>query len=265
MDKSFTELKELLEQNYPLNEAEIILRLLQEHLDSFPEEEKQQQLNRIFKLVQTNTPVQYITGRAWFSDFELHVNEHVLIPRPETDELVYWILKDEQKTAQLNVWDIGTGSGCIALALKKHAPSWNVLATDINPLSLSCAQENAKRLGLDIQWRLHDILNDTSPELQMDIIVSNPPYIPESEKENLEAHVLQEPHRALFVPDDDPLLFYRRIADIAAENLNLGGRLYFELHSNYALQTEAMLKEQGWHCELKRDMQGTWRMIRCTK
>lgn len=260
------QIAEQLNKIYSESEAKAIEQLL---LDFIEEQDNTDQIHaaeRVLRQVVDQTPVQYIIGKTWFSDFEVMLNEHVLIPRPETDELVHWILQEEQSERHNEVWDIGTGSGCIALALKRHAPNWQVMASDSSEKSLACAQANAERLGLQIQWHLHDILLDPYPgDGKLDIIVSNPPYILKSEKIHIDAHVLLEPHAALFVPEDDPLIFYKKIEEWGQTHLTEQGKIYFEVHSAYAIETEKMLQERGWTTELRKDMHGNWRMLCCIR
>lgn len=260
------QIREHLEKTYPANEAQTIEHLIQEFIEENDDEIQLQVAENILQQVIEGTPVQYITGRTWFSDFEINVNSSVLIPRPETDELVHWILQQEDKKVEHKVWDIGTGSGCIALALKKHAPKWKIFASDISQKTLQCARTNGKRLHLDIDWLQHDIFSDEMPmDTPVDILVSNPPYILQKEKEEMDAHVLREPHQALFVPEDDALIFYKRIEESAKKILAPQGKIYFEVHSTFALDTKIMMEERGWSTVLRRDMQGNWRMLYCSR
>ncbi|MBL0342065.1 MAG: peptide chain release factor N(5)-glutamine methyltransferase [Bacteroidetes bacterium] len=181
-------------------------------------------------------PVQYVTGMQWFYGNKFIVNENVLIPRPETEELVAWLL-DEYKgyKKRLKIMDIGTGTGCIPITLKINKPAAYVTATDISQKALAIAQENALNLRANVNFVCDDILHPTfEPKEKIDIIISNPPYIPISEAETLEKNVKDyEPHLALFVPDMDPLVYYKAILQYATQHLSEGGVVYFEIHKNY--------------------------------
>lgn len=218
------------------------------------------------KKLQNNTPIQHIAGSAWFYGNEFIVSEHVLIPRPETEELVDWILQAEFTTQRL--LDVGTGTGCISISIKKEMPSVDVVAMDVSPEALAIAEKNAQENNVKVEWRLFDILKWESfhKEEKFDVIVSNPPYIPNSDKQNMAANVLDyEPDLALFVPDNDPLLFYKVIADFALKYLATNGKLYFEIHERFGTETKNMLKEKGFKSiELRKDMQGKNRMVRAS-
>lgn len=212
-------------------------------------------------------PLQYILNKAWFLELELFVNPHTLIPRPETEELAQWIIKSSIKLeGDVNILDIGTGSGCIALALKKHIPEARICASDISAEALKIAKKNAKRLNLSLDFQQLDILN-TSQWKQLgsfNIIVSNPPYVLESDKVFLEKNVVDhEPGLALFVTDRDPLVFYHSIAEFCQRHLNPGGCLYFEIHEKMGTELVKLLRSKGFNdIELKMDLSGKNRMIR---
>lgn len=210
----------------------------------------------------TGRPLQYVTGKAWFCDMELIVNEGVLIPRPETEELVQWIIAEAGEKKGLRILDIGTGSGCIAISLAKALPQAIVSAVDISETALDTARKNAAANNADVDFRHLDILAQ-EPVKEFDIIVSNPPYVRESEKQDMRSNVLDhEPHTALFVSDDDPLLFYRRIALTAGGSLTAGGRLYFEINEAFGRETVEILTEAGFSdIELKKDIFDRDRMI----
>lgn len=215
-------------------------------------------------------PIQYIVGFTYFYGIKIKVNPAVLIPRPETEELVYWILQDFKKEGTpKKITDIGTGSGCIPLALKNKKSNWNVSGVDVSKEALAVAQENSQSLKLDITWKYVDILNpihwDKLPP--QDIIVSNPPYIPLHEKSLMEANVLDyEPTLALFIDNHDPLLFYHTIADFALKNLHSGGVLYFEMNENNTDKVKKMLLEKSYQqVILQEDINGKPRMIKATK
>jgi release factor glutamine methyltransferase len=210
-------------------------------------------------------PVQYILGVADFDGLKLAVGEGVLIPRPETEELVRWISGDSKNAK--TILDIGTGSGAIAIALAKRLPQAQVTAIDISGDALRWARENNERTGAGVTMLEADILESgldikTGP---YDVIVSNPPYIPASERAEMPTNVANhEPSGALFVPDDDPLLFYRRIARFARRHLLSCGALYFEIHENLACEVSELLKAEGFrNIELRQDINDKPRMIRC--
>lgn len=214
----------------------------------------------ILQKLRAHEPIQYIFGHTEWRGLDLLVTPATLIPRPETAELIDWILDSCDKSKPLHVLDIGTGSGCIAIALKKSAPLWQVIGIDISPDALEIAHENAKRNSVEVEWTQADILSPITNYLFpiLDIIVSNPPYICHREKANMEARVLDyEPHSALFVPDDEPLLFYRRIA-----TMKVAKSLYFEINEAYGKEVCDMLKELGYtDIQLKHDIYGKPRMV----
>lgn len=208
------------------------------------------EIDRILRELETHRPIQYILGRTRFYGMDLKVNESTLIPRPETEELIDLILDRYRDRKDLRVLDIGTGSGCIAIALARHLPFSQVTAIDISADALTVARENAEALHARVRFLQQDILSvapSTLPADNYDIIVSNPPYICDREKAEMEPNVLNyEPHGALFVPDCDPLLFYNAIADIALRTLSERGTLYFEINPLYHLEIERMLKAKGF-------------------
>ena len=212
-------------------------------------------------------PIQYILGETEFYGLNFNVNESVLIPRPETEELVDWIQKENDKSAPLNILDIGTGSGCIAISLKHEFPNASVTAFDISDKALETAKLNARQNKLEVNFSIVDILNPPEVSEKWDIIVSNPPYIPEEEKSEIHANVLDhEPHLALFVPNNDPLLFYRQIGLFAQKHLNSNGKLYFEIHRDAGQSSISLLKEQGFrNIELRKDISSNDRMIKAEK
>lgn len=228
--------------------------------------EKTAELNKIFGRLTEGEPVQYVLGRAEFSGRWFNVRPGVLIPRPETEELCAWITADSKASASPKVLDIGTGSGCIAITLQIDMPESNVTAWDISADALDVARENAQQLGANVNFVKQDALN-AKPEGEWDVIVSNPPYICEKEKKDMAVNVLEhEPHTALFVPDADPLLFYRAITRLAVQTLNKGGRLYFEINPIYADDTCRMMRAEGMTAvELRSDMYGKQRMAKGVK
>lgn len=228
--------------------------------------EKTAELNKIFGRLMEGEPVQYVLGRAEFCGRWFDVRPGVLIPRPETEELCAWITADSKASGSPKVLDIGTGSGCIAITLQLDMPESNVTAWDISADALDVARENAQRFGANVNFVKQDALN-AKPEGEWDVIVSNPPYICEKEKKDMAVNVLEhEPHTALFVPDADPLLFYRAITRLAVQTLSKGGRLYFEINPIYADDTCRMMRAEGMTAvELRSDMYGKQRMAKSVK
>lgn len=243
--------------------------------------EEEQPLFEALSQLKQERPLQYILGTAHFMDFELQVNGSVLIPRPETEELVQWILEDvaSRKSevrsrkpeagnmdfypSPLTILDIGTGSGCIAIALAKHLPHAKVYALDVSERALEVARENARLNQVDITFLKNDIL---APELELDfdIIVSNPPYVRELEKEEMKNNVKDhEPSLALFVSDGDPLVFYRAIAQFGRTRLKEGGSLYLEINQYLGEETKALLNAHNFsEIELRKDILGNDRMLK---
>ena len=216
---------------------------------------------QIIAALKTNKPVQYILGETEFYRLKFIVNEHTLIPRPETEELVDWILKEEFSSAL----DIGTGSGCIPIVLAKNTNAI-ISAIEVSEDALVVAKENAKTNGVDINFFRQDILKTTTLP-KVDVIVSNPPYILESEKELMLDNVLEyEPNLALFVADNNPLLFYKKIGELAVKSLNCGGNLYFEINEKYGNEILEMLRKIGFvDIALKKDINEKNRMLKATK
>ena len=211
-------------------------------------------------------PIQYITGKTWFMGEPYIVNEQVLIPRPETEELVDWVIEYAAiKGKALRILDIGTGSGCIAIAIKKALPEATVAAIDISPSAIKIAATNATALKADIEFTSLDILNTAFLPGQYDVIVSNPPYIPMGEMKNMDLQVTDhEPNIALFVPDEDPLVFYKAIARLAKLHLSPNGQLFFEIHYDQGDAMIKLLDEMHFHAELRTDLFGKDRMVRAS-
>ncbi|MCB0761264.1 MAG: peptide chain release factor N(5)-glutamine methyltransferase [Flavobacteriales bacterium] len=211
-----------------------------------------------------NEPLQYITGHTEFCGVQLLVSPAVLIPRPETEELVNWIVETTQGNNE--VWDMGTGSGCIALGLKKRCPHWNITGFDVSSQALAIAAKNGEVNQLEVNWREADLLADAWPETlsQPHIIVSNPPYIAPHELASLNLNVTRyEPHLALFTPGDDVLIFYKKIINLALDRLAPGGFLFFECHENHVSEVEMLLNKELWtSIEQRTDMQGKPRMLK---
>ena len=229
-----------------------------------------EKLNYTLQRLMQHEPVQYVLGETWFCNLKLKVNKHVLIPRPETEELVEWIIEDikiEKNERHISIIDIGTGSGCIAIALKKKLPTTNIIAIDLSKEALVTAKENAIDNDAKIDFIQLDFLDESSWEAlpKFDILVSNPPYIPVNEKEKLDKNVtLFEPHNALFVPDNSPLLFYEKIALFAKQHLKEEGKIYAETHEEFANATAHAFSKQFEQVALKQDFFGKNRMIKVT-
>jgi len=210
-------------------------------------------------------PLQYVLQEAWFFGLKFYVDSNVLIPRPETEELVEWVISNCRFPIDtLSILDIGTGSGCIPIALKRRLRKACVSAIDISEGALSVARKNAVKLGADVNFLLVDILDPAASSVlkKTDIIISNPPYIPDSNKASMDPNVLDfEPHTALFVPDQDALLFYKAIVNFAQTKLNPGGLLFFEIHEDLGPDVISLLESKGFNATLKKDMQGKDRMV----
>lgn len=260
--------------NYDLSEREGLLRIILEetlgmsaitammHNDDEIPHEKTLELKAVCEQLAHNMPIQYIYQKASFLSLDLYVDERVLIPRQETEELVDWILTTYARQENLRILDIGTGSGAIAIALKKHLAHAKVTAMDISEGALQVARTNAKRNKAVIELIQQDILQVGDLAAYFDIIVSNPPYVREQEKQEMHPNVLEhEPALALFVPDDNPLLFYDKIATIATHNLAPQGRLFFEINQYLGDPMCQMLQQKGFYTELRKDLNGNDRMI----
>ena len=248
----------IVEETTGLTRAQILMGCKDTKKNVY-EQEKKSFLGRIeiiLEKLRANMPIQYVFEHTEWMGLDLRVTPATLIPRPETAELVEWVKEKADHHQALRIVDIGTGSGCIAIALKRACPLWDVTGVDISAEALTIAQENAKRNQVQVAWKQLDIL---SKKLDfIDIIVSNPPYICQKEKAEMDARVLDhEPHSALFVPDTDPLLFYRRIAEMKAAR-----NLFFEINEAYGKEVCDMLKELGYqHITLKCDIYGKERMV----
>jgi len=210
-------------------------------------------------------PIQYILGETEFFGLPFKVNENVLIPRPETEELVQWILDDlnEKEEEQLEILEIGTGTGCIPISLAHHLKNAKISAVDISEKALAIATDNAKCNNVHISFSLKDILATEFLDEKLDVIVSNPPYVRELEKKEMHRNVLEnEPHLALYVSDEDPLIFYRKIGMLAKSGLRQSGSLYFEINQYLAEETSTMLQELGFNTEVRKDIFGNDRMLK---
>lgn len=262
---------------YGVAEARAMARLV--FLDSFGWDTGELELNRTTLLsesellkvytpltrLRTGEPLQYVLGHVWFLGMKLHVAPGVLIPRPETEELVHLI---RTSGSYARIVDVGTGSGCIALGLQRSFPAAEVTGVDVSEAALRVAQRNAQELGSAVMWQTLDILDESAAlPAGLDLVVSNPPYVPRSEADALEPHVRDhEPHLALFVDDADPLLFYRAIARKAWSSLVQGGKLWFEGHYLHAEATGKMLGEQGYrNVGVLHDLSGAPRFIHATR
>jgi release factor glutamine methyltransferase len=210
-------------------------------------------------------PLQYVTGRAEFYGILLEVDERVLIPRPETEELVHWIINENKGSQGLSILDIGTGSGCIALALKKEFTCSKVYALDNSAGALTVSKKNAKNNALDVDFAFADLfsIKEIMPGTSFDIIASNPPYVTESDKAVMRKNVTgYEPVGALFVPDDDPLLYYRYISDFAWKRLTENGLLYVEINESFGKECHELFSSKGFKdVRLRKDINGKDRMI----
>jgi release factor glutamine methyltransferase len=270
--------KQELASQYESIELNSLLSILIEHLTGWNQIQQvvnkeealdikvEARLQDAVKALKTGKPIQYITGKAWFMGNEYIVNENVLIPRPETEELVDWIIEYATIIDKpLQILDIGTGSGCIPIALKLGLPNSMIAGLDISESALHVAKENAEALKAEISWMQEDILDTTYLPNQFDIIVSNPPYIPFKENVNMQVQVKNfEPNIALFVTNEDPLIFYRTIARLGKQYLSANGQLFFEMHYDQGKALLALFDEMGYHAELRQDMFGKDRMLRAS-
>ncbi len=273
MQQATNRIRQLLSDYYEESELKSITRLLISKISTFDFTEILINKNTIFspkqradleiylEKLQTGMPIQYVLGETEFCGLNFKVDEAVLIPRPETEELVYWV-KDEIP-ADGRVLDIGTGSACIAVAVKYILPNTQVYACDISEKALELAKLNAEANQVEISFFQMDILTESPAPEKYDVIISNPPYIPLSEKLHIQKHVKDfEPAQALFVADDDPLIFYRRIAKLAVSILSPGGKLFFEMHRDYAQACVDLLQTMPFQSViLKKDISGNDRMI----
>jgi release factor glutamine methyltransferase len=274
---AFNTFKQMLTSLYDVQETDAITTLVlseltgysKAKLKAFPEteltDEQAEKLSGILNQLQTGQPLQYVLGHTEFYGLTFEVNPNVLIPRPETEELVSWII-ESVVSPNLNILDIGTGSGCIAITLKHELKQSTVSAIDISVGALETAKRNAVNNQADVSFIHADILAHENIKLdkKIDIIVSNPPYVTETDKRQMHTNVTDfEPHSALFVPEEDPLLFYNAIADFAVKNLKPDGLLFFEINENYGEATMEILRNKSFiNIELRKDMGGRDRMIK---
>ena len=232
------------------------------------EKSEEQPLFETLSQLRLEKPIQYILGSTQFMELDFKVNEHVLIPRPETEELVRWIIDDHKsvQSRKLTILDIGTGSGCIAISLAKYLKKTQVYALEISESALEIAKENAIENQVDIEFIHGDILKLDKLEVKFDIIVSNPPYVRMLEKNKIKSNVVEnEPGTALFVSDDDPLVFYKKIVRFAVLNLKNNGSLYFEINQYLGKETKKLLEAYLSEIELRKDMFGNDRMVKGIK
>ncbi len=230
----------------------------------FLSKEEQEQLKNAVKRLKAEEPVQHVVGYGWFYGRKFLVSKDVLIPRPETEELVHWILNATNKTDEFQLLDIGTGTGCIPITVALECDNFQSEAWDVSEAALIIARENAAQLGAQIAFKRVDILEQAIDEKAFDIIVSNPPYVRESEKSMMSKNVLDfDPELALFVGEDDPLVFYRRISILAKTGLKPGGWLYFEINEAFGQEMKSLLEQMNYgNIELRKDINGKDRMIK---
>ena len=278
---SYQQLWQQLARTYDTGEAKAIARMLYEVryglslsdlLMGRDADVPQQELQQLTERLEQHEPIQYVLGQADFCGRTFKVSPAVLIPRPETEELCQWVTTEVRDSTcndtALSILDVGTGSGCIAITLAAELPEAKVTAWDISEDALLVACENALLNGVTVDFELQDVLLVTAAAQQTkDIIISNPPYICNKERATMEANVLEhEPHQALFVPDDAPLLFYRAIAKLGQQMLSYGGWLYFEVNPLFAAQLARLLSAMSYYdIEIKEDQFGKQRMVRARK
>ncbi len=225
--------------------------------------------NAILEQLKLEIPVQYLLGKTHFYGLDFEVNENVLIPRQETEELVEWIIESQKlevRSQKLRILDIGTGSGCIAISLAKNIPNAQVFAIDVSEKALATAKKNAVNNNVNVTFVHENILETEDLEQEFDFIVSNPPYVRNLEKQEIKKNVLDnEPHLALFVEDDNALIFYRKIAELAQKNLSQNGQLYFEINQYLGKEMIVLLEKMNFkNVELRKDIYGNDRMTRCS-
>ncbi len=285
IDGAYKELWIPLQTVYEVREARNIAALVVEHLTGLSKtdrifrkeqaitDQQHLQLEQYLEELLRGKPVQYVLQEAWFGGLKFYVNESVLIPRPETEELVEWMVSNlvsNQETISIQTaLDIGTGSGCIAIALKSKLPELKVSALDVSEKALEVAKKNARDLHADIDFLRIDALDENSwNQLPLyDYIISNPPYIKKSEAPDMRSNVVAfEPETALFVQDEDPLLFYRKITCLAKDHLTNEGKIFFEVNEAHAEEVAELFSETGFtEIEIKNDMQGKPRMVKAEK
>lgn len=258
-----TFIKRIAEEYLNLKPFELAL-----NTDMFIEKRKEEMFLKAVSELKKEKPLQQILGKTYFYGLEFIINKHVLIPRPETEELVHWIVNDTKLSPQeLKILDIGTGSGCIAVSLAKNLMGSEVFAIDVSDEALGVARENTRINNVEVKFIKMDILGAEQLPSLFDIIVSNPPYVRTLEKNTIKKNVLEyEPHLALFVEDEDPLLFYDKISKLSMNYLKDKGSLYFEINQYLGKEVVGLLKKNGLKkIELKKDFFGNNRFIKCIK
>lgn len=280
MHPTYNYIKQAINGQYPDTEASAIAKAILTDVfqlsttDLYASKDMNFSTNQAEKLeviitrLRANEPLQYILGNCYFCGLDFHVEPGVLIPRPETAELVEWIISDRKSSdSPIRILDIGTGSGCISISLAKNLPQSEVHAWDISEDAIRIASGNAARLDANVRFRQTDVLGQVPTDTMMNVIVSNPPYITEAERIDMDANVTDwEPDTALFVPDNTPLLFYERIADIGKQILTPDGTLYFEINQRFGTETVEMLRQKGYrNVELRKDLSGNDRMIKAER
>ena len=288
IDEARREIVKATSHIYEKDEANNVAELLIENITKLPRSERiikrseslsipQRELlhSSIFRL-QQQEPIQYIINESWFAGMKFYVDRNVLIPRPETEELVEWVVGEVRsqntefriKNSEYRILDIGTGSGCIAIALKRKLPNIEMWACDVSDEALNVARLNADILHATIDFVPLNFLDaDQRKQLPVvDVIVSNPPYVPKNEKKEMKKNVVEyEPSTALFVPGHDPIIFYDAIAEFGKEKLSKAGSIYAEIHENYAQQVKTLFLSKGYQAiQLKKDLQGKDRMIKAS-
>ena len=282
MQKAIQHIKNELNGIYSADEIQSLTYILLSHITGYSKVDIIVNKNTIFSDVQramlnsfinklkTHTPIQYILGETEFYGFPFLVSDAVLIPRPETEELIEWITESYDKNDEGNILDIGTGSGCIAITLASIFQKSKVTAFDISGDALKIANQNTELNKVKVKFEIVDILNAefyTGHDSKWDLIVSNPPYVPKSEQSEIQPNVLDhEPHIALFVPDADPLVFYRKIMEFALKHFKVGGYLFFETHRDWAKDIVKVLEDNSFtSVQLRKDLSGNDRMIKAQK
>lgn len=280
MHPAYNYIKQAINGQYPDTEASAIAKAILTDVfqlsttDLYASKDMNFSTNQAEKIeviitrLRANEPLQYILGNCYFCGLNFHVEPGVLIPRPETAELVEWIIADRKSSdSPIRILDIGTGSGCISISLAKNLPQSEVYAWDISEDAIRIASDNANRLDANVRFRQTDVLGQVPTDTMMNVIVSNPPYITEAERTDMDANVTDwEPNTALFVPDNTPLLFYERIAEIGKQILTPDGTLYFEINQRFGTETVDMLRKKGYrNVELRKDLSGNDRMIKAER
>ena len=281
ISEAYKDFNNHLKKIYPAGEAAAITDLVFDKITGLPKwkfreskeaisQENENDLAMKLKELLLNKPVQYVLGESWFYKRKFFVNEHVLIPRPETEELIEWIVNDHKKTLNqkpLNILEIGSGSGCIPISINLELPDSKVTSLDVSDEALKVAKQNAENLNAKINFIQLDFLDENNWKSfdKYDIIVSNPPYIPFHQINEMPKNVTDfEPAVALFVADNDPFIFYKKIALFATTHLNKNGNIYVELNEKYAKEIASVYKSQSFTTEIGKDMYGKERMVRAT-